>query len=276
MRVRLTGTILKKLVDWHVECQTDGIVAVGTTGESPTLDFDEHNQVIAKIIEYAGGRVPVIAGTGANSTDEAIRLTQQACQDGADACLSVVPYYNKPTQHGLHDHFVKIADNSDVPVILYNVPTRTIADLADETLVELAKHPRISGIKDATGNIDRLKWQQKNISDNDFCYLSGDDATCCAYVKAGGHGVISVTSNIAPQNMHDMLVAASANDEDKADELDAKLQVFHKVQGVEANPIPTKWALADSGRIQPGIRLPLTPLSEQYHETVRQAYQGLN
>lgn len=273
-----TGAIdwncLRQLVDWHVAAGTDGIVAVGTTGESPTLDMDEHELVIATIIKHVGGRLPVVAGTGANSTTEAIRLTKQACSDGADACLSVVPYYNKPTQEGLLRHFTAIADAATKPLILYNVPARTITDLADESLVELARHPRIVGIKDATGNLERLQWQREHIG-ADFTYLTGDDATSMDYVLSGGHGAISVTANIAPTMTHQMLTAARTGSSD-ATALNNKLAEFNRLQGIVANPIPVKWALHDRGRVGPGIRLPLTPLPAAHHAAVRDAIEELH
>lgn len=266
---------LQQLIDWHIEAGSDGIVAVGTTGESPTLDMDEHAKVIADIIKHSAGRIPVIAGTGGNSTAEAIQLTQQACADGADACLSVVPYYNKPTQQGLIEHFTAIADVASKPILLYNVPTRTITDLADTTVAELAQHSRIGGVKDATGNLARLKWQLANIDVEDFCFLSGDDSTCRSYVTAGGHGTISVTANVAPKMMHDMIAAARTGAAQAAT-IDAELADFHQVQGVVANPMPVKWALHDTGRIGAGIRLPLTPLPAAHHASVRAAVSKLH
>lgn len=267
---------LDELVDWHVESGTHGIVAVGTTGESPTLSMVEHLEVVARTVARAAGRTVVIAGTGANSTAEAIELTKGAAAAGADACLSVVPYYNKPPQHGLKGHFGAIADEASVPVILYNVPSRTVVDLADDTLAELAQHPRIVGVKDATGDLDRLKAQQEMIADPEFSYLSGDDATACAYVLAGGHGVISVTANVAPQQTAKLVASALANDRDAALAEDAKLQPFCAAQGVEANPIPVKWALGATGRIGPGIRSPLAPLSKQLRPQVEAAAAGLS
>lgn len=266
---------LAQLVAWHIDAGTRAIVAVGTTGESPTLTMAEHTAVIAKVIEYAAGKIPVIAGTGANSTAEAIELTVQACTDGAAACLVVVPYYNKPTQQGLYEHFVAVADAATKPVIVYNVPSRTITDLADTTLARLAAHDNILGIKDATGDLARLAWQQANINRPDFCYLSGDDATCAAYVAGGGHGVISVTSNVAPKIMATM-IAATASSDPQATELNAQVAPFHQVQGLESNPIPVKWALHKQGRIGTGIRLPLTPLAAEYHEQVQAALTNLH
>lgn len=267
---------LVSLLDWHLSSGTDGIVAVGTTGESPTLSMTEHQKVIAKIIEHVDGRIPVIAGTGSNSTAEAMKLTAQACTDGADACLSVVPYYNKPTQQGLIRHFSMIADVATKPLILYNVPARTITDLTDDTVIKLAEHPLIGGIKDATGDIGRLHYMMERI-DKEFTWLSGDDTTAREYVAAGGHGVISVTANIAPRMMHNMIEATAENASSPTSiELDQQLAAFNRVQGIEANPIPVKWVLADMSRIQHGIRLPLLSLSFSYHEQARTAVEHLH
>lgn len=267
--------VLSTLVDWHVESGTNAIVAVGTTGESPTLGFAEHRKFIARTIELAAGRIQVIAGTGANSTAEAIELTVQACDDGADACLSVVPYYNKPPQEGMARHFEAIADKATRPLIVYNVPGRTVADLADETLARLAKHPMIVGVKDATGDIGRLKNQQKMIDRDDFSYLSGDDSSSLEYILAGGHGVISVTANIAPRMFSGMVQKARENDREEAQKAMDDLTPFNSLQAIEANPIPVKWAMHQAGRIGPGIRLPLVELSSAHHEAVKAAAQGL-
>ena len=267
---------LDSLIDWHIEAGTTGIVAAGTTGESATLDMEEHLELVTRTTSKVAGRIAVIAGSGANSTTEAIELTKGACAAGVDACLSVVPYYNKPPQHGLEAHFTSIADASSVPVILYNVPSRTITDLADETLALLSRHPLIGGIKDATGNIDRLRKQRRMIDDPEFCYLSGDDSTSCAYVRAGGDGVISITANIAPKLSSQMIATMIAGYDDEATSLDEQLQPFYAVQGVEANPIPIKWALCQADRIGVGIRSPLAPLSEQYHQRVSSAAASLH
>jgi len=258
---------LKSLIDWHVAEGTDGIVIVGTTGESPTVDVDEHCQLIEKAIEFAAKRVPVVAGTGGNSTREAIALTQFAAKAGADYALSVVPYYNKPTQEGLYRHFKAIAESADIPVILYNVPSRTVADLANDTVVRLSQVKGIVGIKEATGSIDRVTDLLKRVR-KDFFVLSGDDATCLSYMLLGGHGVISVTANVAPRLMHQMCVAARGGKAPDAIAINNRLLGLHKNLFVEANPIPVKWALVRMGRIAEGIRLPLTPLSAQFHETV--------
>lgn len=266
---------LASLVDWHAESGTSAIVAVGTTGESPTLGFEEHRKFTAKTIELADGRLPVIAGTGANSTAEAVKLTRDACADGADACLSVVPYYNKPPQEGLARHFEAIADSSERPVFVYNVPGRTVADLADETLARLAEHRMIAGVKDATGDIGRLRNQKSLIGRDGFIYLSGDDSSSLDYILAGGHGVISVTANVAPRMFAGMVEKARAGDADGARADFEALAGFNSLQAVEANPIPVKWALSHAGRIGPGIRLPLVELTERHRAGVAAATEGL-
>ncbi len=261
---------LKALVDWHVAEGTDGIVIVGTTGESPTVDVSEHCELIECAIEYAGKRVPVIAGTGGNSTREAIELTKFAARSGADYALSVVPYYNKPTQEGLYRHFRAIAEASDIPVILYNVPSRTVADLQNETVLRLAQVPRIVGLKESTSGIERVTDLMMRMPKG-FMVFSGNDDAALAYAQLGAHGVISVTANVAPRLMHDMIVAARAGEAAKAIAINNKLLALHKALFVESNPIPVKWALQRMGRIAEGLRLPLTPLASQYHETVAAA-----
>jgi 4-hydroxy-tetrahydrodipicolinate synthase len=260
----------RKLIDWHISEGTDGIVVVGTTGESPTVDFDEHHLLIKTAVEHGNRRVPIIAGTGANSTREAIELAAYAKQVGADMSLSVVPYYNKPTQEGLYRHFRAIAEAVDIPQIVYNVPGRTVADLANETMLRLAQIPNIVGLKDATGNLERGSDLLRQVPAG-FSVYSGDDATALALMLLGGHGVISVTANVAPRLMHDMCAAALKPDPVRARELNNRLLGLHRHLFVEANPIPVKWALAQSGRIGNGIRLPLTPLSESCHDRVRAA-----
>ena len=257
----------KALLDWHVAEGTDGIVVVGTTGESPTVDVEEHCLLIKTAVDHAAGRIPVIAGTGGNSTREAIELTKYAKQVGADYSLSVVPYYNKPTQEGLYRHFKAIAEAVDIPVILYNVPGRTVADMATETTLRLAQVPGIVGIKDATANLDRGAdlLRRKPAS---FAVYSGDDATALPYILLGAHGDISVTANVAPRAMHEMCAAALAGDAKRAIALNQRLMGLHQKLFVEANPIPVKWALAKMGLIQDGIRLPLTPLAPAFHDTV--------
>jgi len=261
---------LRRLIEFHLAEGTDGIVAVGTTGESATLDEDEHCEVIRLTIEQVGGRVPVIAGTGANSTTEAIALTREAKELGADACLLVTPYYNKPTQEGLYRHYRAVAEAVDIPQILYNVPGRTACDMLPETVARLAGVPNIIGIKEATGKLDRLSEIQR-LRGQDFLLYSGDDATAREFCLMGGHGVISVTANVAPRLMHELCVAARQGDRALAGDIDAKLEGLHRELFIESNPIPVKWALAEMGLIQAGIRLPLTWLSEGCHGAVRAA-----
>jgi 4-hydroxy-tetrahydrodipicolinate synthase len=261
---------LKSLVDWHIREGSDGIVVVGTTGESPTVDNEEHHRLIEVVVEQAAGRVPVIAGTGANSTAEAIEHTKFAKQAGATAHLSVVPYYNKPTQEGLYQHFKAIAEAVDLPMVLYNVPGRTGADLANDTTLRLAKVPGIVGIKDATGNIERGTDLIKRAPQN-FSVFSGDDATALALTLLGGRGVISVTANVAPRLMHEMIAAGLAGDVATARTINFRLLSLHRHLFVEANPIPVKWACVQMGLIEDGLRLPLTTLSPEHHERVRNA-----
>ena len=270
---RLDMARFRQLIDWHVAEGTDGIVVVGTTGESPTVDFDEHKELIRVAVDHAKGRIPIVAGTGGNSTAEAVELTESAKKAGATACLSVVPYYNKPTQEGLVRHFRKIAETVDLPMIVYNVPGRTVADLHNDTMMRLAQVPGIIGIKDATANIERGTDLVKRAPRN-FAIYSGDDATALALILLGGHGTISVTANVAPRLMHEMCAAALVGDVKKARELNLRLLGLHQKLFVEANPIPVKWALAQMGRIEAGLRLPMTPLAERFHETVREALAG--
>lgn len=267
---RLDAEGLARLVEFHVEQGTDAIVAVGTTGESATLDMEEHCQVIRQVVEFARGRVPVIAGTGSNSTREAIALTRCAMESGADACLLVAPYYNKPTQEGLYLHHKAVAEAVPIPQILYNVPGRTACDMLPETVERLASVPNIVGIKDATGNLDRAQDILRRCGDRLDLY-SGDDATAMELILLGGKGVISVTANVAPRAMHEMCGAALAGRRDEAAAINARLVSLHELLFVEANPIPVKWALTEMGLIPPGLRLPLTPLSPRYHDTLRQA-----
>ena len=260
----------RKLIDWHVEEGTDGLVVVGTTGESPTVDFDEHKELIRIAVQHSRGRIPVIAGTGGNSTAEAIELTESAKKNGATACLSVVPYYNRPTQEGLYRHFRKIAETVDLPMILYNVPGRTVADMHNDTTLRLAEVPGIIGIKEATASIERGTDLIRRAPRN-FAIYSGDDATCLAIILLGGHGVVSVTANVAPKLMRQMCAAALVGNVQRARELNLKLFPLHQRLFVEANPIPVKWALAEMGMIEAGLRLPLSPLAEKFHQTVREA-----
>lgn len=261
---------LRSLVEFHIAEGTDAIVAVGTTGESATLDEAEHCETIRRVVEQVAGRVPVIAGTGANSTTEAVRLTQCAQQAGADACLLVTPYYNKPTQEGLYLHHKAIAEAVDIPQILYNVPGRTACDMLPETVARLSEIPNIIGIKEATGNLDRLA-EIMRLARPGFLLFSGDDATACEFCLRGGQGVISVTANVAPRLMHEMCAAALAGDRATAESIDAKLAALHRDLFTESNPIPVKWALCEMGLIKPGIRLPLTWLSSDRHAVVRAA-----
>ncbi|CAJ92345.1 4-hydroxy-tetrahydrodipicolinate synthase [Cupriavidus necator] len=261
---------LRALVDWHVAEGTDGIVIVGTTGESPTVSVEEHCELIRVAVEQAGKRIPIIAGTGGNSTKEAIELTAFAKKVGADASLQVVPYYNKPTQEGMYRHFRTIAEAVELPVLLYNVPGRTVADMNSETILRLAQVPGIVGVKEATGNIDRAAQLIKDAPEG-FAIYSGDDPTAVALILLGGHGNISVTANVAPRKMHEMCVAALKGDVVTARRLHMELIGLNKAMFIEANPIPVKWALQQMGRMEGGIRLPLTPLSEANHDYVRKA-----
>jgi 4-hydroxy-tetrahydrodipicolinate synthase len=267
---RLDLASFRSLIDFHVAEGTDGIVVVGTTGESPTVDFDEHKELIKVAVDHAGGRIPIIAGTGGNSTAEAIELTESASKAGATACLSVVPYYNKPTQEGLYRHFRTIAEAVDIPLILYNVPVRTVADMSNDTTIRLAGLPGVIGIKDATANIERATDLIKR-APKGFAIYSGEDSTALAVILLGGHGVISVTANVAPRLMHEMCAAALAGDAVTARGINMRLLGLHQKLFVEANPIPVKWALHQMGLISAGIRLPMTPLSESFYDVVRQA-----
>ncbi len=263
---------LRKLIDFQIDNGTSGIVIVGTTGESPTVDFEEHCLLISTAVEQAAGRVPVIAGTGANSTSEAIELTRYARKVGANFGLSVVPYYNKPSQEGLYQHFRMIAEKVDLPLLVYNVPGRTVADLGNETLLRLAQVPGIVGVKDATSDLVRhVELIRRLPAGRPFALLSGNDDTALAYILLGGHGVISVTANVAPRAVADMCAAALAGKLVEARAINARLMSLNTKLFVEANPIPVKWALAEMGRIGPSLRLPLTPLAASHHDVVRAA-----
>ena len=264
---------LKSLIDWHVDEGTNGIVIVGTTGESPTVDVPEHCQLIESAVKFAAGRVPVVAGAGGNSTKEAIELTRFAAKAGADYTLSVVPYYNKPGQEGLYRHFKAIAESADIPMILYNVPGRTVADMSNDTVVRLSEVKNIVGLKDATASMERGAELLARVP-KDFSILSGDDASALAYMQLGAHGVISVTANVAPRLMGEMCAAARRGDGARAIAANNKMIALHKHLFVEANPIPVKWALHRMGRIAEGIRLPLTPLAAAHHETVAGALRA--
>lgn len=261
---------LEGLVEHHISQGTDAIVSVGTTGESATLDHEEHGEVITRTVKVVAGRLPVIGGTGANSTTEAIALTQRAVDAGVDACLLVVPYYNKPPQEGLYQHFKAIAEAVAIPQILYNVPGRTAVDMHNDTTVRLAEIDNIVAIKDATNDLDRGRDLIARCP-SDFAIYSGEDGSACELMLAGGKGTISVTANVAPQLMHRMCQAAVSGDVDQARALNDQLADLHIAMFLESNPIPAKWALEQQGLIGGGIRLPLVPLSEQYHDRVRSA-----
>lgn len=260
----------RALIDWHIQEGTDALGIVGTTGESPTVSVEEHCELIRIAVEHTAGRVPVIAGTGGNSTQEAIELTAYAKKVGVTASLSVVPYYNKPTQEGLYRHFETIAESVDLPMILYNVPGRTVADMNNEIVLRLAQIPGVVGIKDATGNMERASWLIRQ-APKDFAIYSGDDGTALSLMLLGGQGNISVTANIAPRAMHDMCQSAIQGDLVTARELNQKLLPLHKFLFIEPNPIPVKWALQIMGKCRGGIRLPLVPLSANYHAIVKNA-----
>lgn len=265
---------LRTLIDWHVAEGTDGIVIVGTTGESATVSPEEHGELIKLAVDHAAGRIPVIAGSGGNSTAEAIALTRHAKEVGADASLQVVPYYNRPTQEGMYRHFKAIAEAVDLPIILYNVPGRTVADMSNETIARLAPIENIVGVKDATGNIGRGIELLRMVADSgnkSFAVYSGDDPTAMALMFCGGAGNISVTANVAPRAMHELCVAAMAGDIARAIEINNGLLQLHARLFVEPNPVPVKWALAEMGKMPPGLRLPLVQLSDVFHDTVRVA-----
>ncbi len=263
---------LRQLIEFHLKEGTDGIVVVGTTGESPTVDWDEHCLLIKTTVEQCAGRIPVIAGTGANSTSEAIELSAYAKSVGADMTLSVVPYYNKPTQEGLYRHFRAIAEAVELPMILYNVPGRTVADMQNDTVLRLAQVPNIVGLKDATANLERASDLMRR-APKQFALYTGDDGTALAYLMSGGHGVISVTANVAPRMMRDLCASVFGADFPRARILNNKLLGLHRHLFVEANPIPVKWVLEQMGLIKGGIRLPLTPLSSSFHDLLRGAME---
>jgi len=269
---RIDEESLGRLVEFHVDAGTSAIVAVGTTGESATLDEAEHCEVIRRVVELAAGRIPVIAGTGANSTTEAIALTKCAQGAGADAALLVTPYYNKPTQEGLYLHHKAVAEAVDIPQILYNVPGRTACDMLPETAARLSLIPNIVGIKEATGDLDRLARLRSLCAEN-FDLLSGDDSSACEFILQGGHGDVSVTANVAPRLMQQMCSAALAGRREEALAINARLDPLHRKLFVQSSPIPVKWAVAEMGLSQPGIRLPLTWLSEEAQPVVRAAMQ---
>jgi 4-hydroxy-tetrahydrodipicolinate synthase len=261
---------LRRLIDWHIAEGTDCIGVVGTTGESPTVTYEEHHEVIRVAVEHAKGRVPIMAGAGSNSTREAIAFGAYAKKVGADCTLQVVPYYNKPTQEGMYQHFKAIAEAVDIPVVLYNVPGRTVADMSVETALRLAQVPGIVGIKEATGSIERACWLVKQ-APKGFSIYSGDDPTAVALMLVGGHGNVSVTANVAPKAMHELCMAAVRGDAKRAAEIHLQLLPLHKQMFCEPNPIPVKWAMSRMGLCGPALRLPLTPLSEAGQASVEQA-----
>jgi 4-hydroxy-tetrahydrodipicolinate synthase len=261
---------LRKLIDWHIAEGTDSIVIVGTTGESPTVTVDEHCELIKVAVEHTAKRIPIIAGSGGNSTAEAIELTKYARSVGADASLQVVPYYNRPTQEGMYQHFKKIAESVDLPIILYNVPGRTVADMSNDTILRLAQVQGIVGVKDATGNIARGS-DLIRLAPKSFAVYSGDDPTAMALMFCGAKGNISVTANVAPRGMHELCVAAMTGKVAEAVAINNKLLPLHNKLFVEPNPVPVKWALTEMGMMEAGIRLPLVPLSPDHHATVRAA-----
>ena len=265
---------LRKLIDWHIAEGTDCIGVVGTTGESPSVTVDEHREIIRVSVEHAAGRVPIMAGCGANSTAEAIELAKYAREVGADCQLQVVPYYNKPTQEGQFQHFKAIAEaTGDLPIVLYNVPGRTVADMQHDTVLRLSEVPGIVGIKEATGNIERAQWLIRDARP-DFAIYSGDDPTAVALILCGGHGNVSVTANVAPRLMHELCVAALAGQRDKAMQIQRQLMPLHRHLFVEANPIPVKWAMARLGLCGPALRLPMTPLSAASQPVVEGALRA--
>jgi len=263
----------RNLLDFHVDNKTDGIVILGTTGECPTIDFDEHTFLVKEAVSHISGKIPIIAGTGANSTKEAIYLTQSAKEVGADACLLVTPYYNKPNQNGLFEHYKAINDAVDIPQILYNVPSRTGCDLKNETVISLSQLSNIIGIKDATGELDRINFLKNKVEEN-FIFISGDDLSFLEYMKRGGQGVISVTANITPALMHTICSHILKADIEKAENINEKLRSLHQAMFIDSNPIPVKWLLNHLGLIKQGIRLPLVELDIKYHSVMIEAYEA--
>ncbi len=271
---RVDYAALKRLIQFHVDSGSDGLVIAGTTGESATLTRAEHAELIFRAAELVDGRIPVIAGTGSNSTAQTIELSQAVGDAGIDAYLIVVPYYNKPVQEGMYRHFTAIADAVDHPIMLYNVPGRTVADLEPETVARLAEHGNIMGIKEATGDIARLAAIQTLVDAQDFCCYSGDDFTVLPFIEQGGHGVVTVSGNVVPAAMAELCRLAAAGEHAAAQAIDERLQPLNTALFVESNPIPVKWAVSEMGLMGPDIRLPLTPFSEQYHEQMRTAMAG--
>ena len=267
---RVDFASLKRLVEFHVEQGSNALVITGTTGESPTLRRSEHIELVGRALEIADGRIPILAGTGSNSTFQSIELSKAVADPRLSAYMAVVPYYNKPTQEGLFRHFSAIADAVDKPLLLYNVPGRTVADMLPETVARLAAHPNIFGVKEATGDIARLKAIQALV-DDEFMLYSGDDFTALPFIGQGGHGVVTVSGNVAPRQLAELCRLAMAGETDEAAALDATLQPLNKMLFVESNPIPVKWAVSEMGLIEPHIRLPLTPYSSEHHEAMRAA-----
>jgi 4-hydroxy-tetrahydrodipicolinate synthase len=272
-RDRVDYTSLKRLVDFHAEQGSDGLVIAGTTGESPTLKRSEHIELIGRCVEIAAGRLPIIAGTGSNSTAQSIELSRAVADPGIAAYMAVVPYYNKPTQEGIYRHYCALADAIDKPLLMYNVPGRTVADMLPDTVARLAQHGNIFGVKEATGDIDRLRAIQALV-DDDFMLYSGDDFTALPFIEQGGHGVVTVSGNVVPRQMAALCRLASEGETEAAQSLDATLQPLNKMLFIESNPIPVKWALSEMGLIEPHIRLPLTPFSVAHHENMRSAMRS--
>lgn len=269
---RVDYASLKRLIDFHVEQGSSGLVIAGTTGESPTLKRSEHIELIGRSVEIAAGRIPVIAGTGSNSTFQSIELSRAVADPRLTAFMAVVPYYNKPTQEGIYQHYTAIADAIDKPLMMYNVPGRTVADMLPETVARLARHDNIFALKEATGDIERLK-QIQALVDDDFWLYSGDDFTLRPFIEQGGHGVVTVSGNVVPRQVAKLCELAMAGKADEARALDDRLQPLNKALFVESNPIPVKWAVSAMGLMEPHIRLPLTPYSDRYHEEMRSAMQ---
>jgi len=264
----------KSLLDFHIDNKTDGVVVLGTTGECPTIDFNEHTYLIKEAVSHISGRIPVIAGTGANSTKEAVFLTKSAKEAGADACLLVTPYYNKPNQKGLFEHYKTINDAVDIPQILYNVPSRTNCDLENETIISLSQFSNIIGIKDATGQLDRINFLKEKVKNN-FIFISGDDLSFLEYIERGGCGVISVTANVKPDLMHNICNSALNGDIEKSRSINRELTKLHKAMFVDSNPIPVKWLMTYLGLINKGIRLPLVELDKKYQKTLIEIFEAI-
>jgi 4-hydroxy-tetrahydrodipicolinate synthase len=270
---RVDYASLKRLIDFHVEQGSDGLVIAGTTGESPTLERSEHIELIGRAVEIAAGRIPVIAGTGSNSTQQSVKLSLAVADAGIAAYMAVVPYYNKPTQEGLYRHYTAIADAIDKPLLMYNVPGRTVADMLPETIARLAGHDNIFGVKEATGSIERLKEIQALVPES-FRLYSGDDFTLRPFIEQGGHGVVTVSGNVAPKQVATLARLAAEGKADEARALDDRLQPLNKMLFCESNPIPVKWAVSEMGLMEPHIRLPLTPFSARHHEGMRSAMRA--